>query len=168
MRPSGLRYCQVAQCVFRETLMNCCSSLFSFTRCRSLRGLGTLNVESGPDRSRIEESRFEDGRLPESTAHCSPKNGTPELLSICIKERSYAQPESDKLMTQAMSNSEEYLDIRKNHVTGIDNTVVIAPNAVRTVSTSQVQSCVIAVTRRMGHGEFAGAFMNGLRFSHER
>jgi len=93
-------------------------------------------MESGPDSFRIEESRFEDGRLPESTAHCSPKNGTPELLSICMKERSYAQPESGKLMTQTKSKAEEYLDISKNQVTGIDNSVEIAPNGVSTVAES--------------------------------
>ena len=120
---------------FRETLINCGAALLSIRRWSS-RGFGTPNVESGPDKFRIESSRFEDGRLPESTAHCSPKNGTPELLSICMKERSYAQPESDKLKTQTTSKAEEYLDISKNQVTGIDNTVVIARNGVRTVSKS--------------------------------
>ena len=55
------------------------------------------NAVSGPSRLNVEVSGCEDGRLPESTAHCSPKNGTPELLSICMKERSYAQPASDRV-----------------------------------------------------------------------
>lgn len=72
-----------------------------------------------------------------------------------MKERSYAQPESAKLITQTTNKLKESLDISNNQLTGIDNAVKIALNRLRTASESATQGRVIAVDWKMGHGEFA-------------
>jgi len=49
------------------------------------------------------------GRLPESTAHCRPKNGDPELLSICMNEPSYLHPAAVSRTVAAKIREVEFL-----------------------------------------------------------
>ena len=115
----------------RETLTSAGEGLVWSILWRSTRGLGTFKADSGAVSFSTEESFCEDGRLPESTAHCNPKKGTPELLSICMKERSYAQPERVRLIRQTMNEPEEYFNISENRVTRIENSAANARNGLR-------------------------------------
>ncbi len=51
------------------------------------------------------------GRLPESTAHCRPKNGELELLSICMDEPAYLHPAAVSSAVAAKSRLAETFHI---------------------------------------------------------
>ena len=115
---NALFHRRACHCACRETLtIRGEAAEFGISR-RSMRGSGMPGPDCGDVSFSKEPSTCVDGRLPESTAHCSPKNGTPELLSICIKERSYAQPDNDKPVRPAKTIAVECFNISDNRLTG--------------------------------------------------